>query len=41
MTDDILPLAAHFLAEGKTLHASAQATLLNHLGRATCESSRT
>ena len=28
--DDILPLAAHFLAEGKTLHASAQATLLNH-----------
>jgi DNA-binding NtrC family response regulator len=28
--DDILPLAEHFLADGKTLHASAQAALLNH-----------
>ena len=28
--DDILPLAEHFLAEGKTLHPSAQAALLNH-----------
>ncbi len=28
--DDILPLAQHFLDSGKTLHASAQATLLRH-----------
>jgi DNA-binding NtrC family response regulator len=28
--DDILPLAEHFLEDGKTLHASAQAALLNH-----------
>jgi DNA-binding NtrC family response regulator len=28
--DDILPLAEHFLAEGKTLSASAQAALLDH-----------
>jgi DNA-binding NtrC family response regulator len=28
--DDILPLAEHFLAQGKTLDASAQSALLNH-----------
>lgn len=28
--DDILPLAQHFLEHGKSLHAAAQATLLQH-----------